>query len=262
MAGSAPEIAALGAAGLVAGRLLNVAIDRIPRKEPLTPPWPRCPACREDYALIGHVPVAGYLLLRGRCSNCLERLPWRAPLVELLAGALFAYSIYHWGVTPKGLVALLYVSFFLAVAFIDVEWRIIPNVLVFPALLVALALSPWGPPREEARVWPAYLSAIEGGALDFAVLLVIYVVGRGAAIGEGDVKLGAVMGLMLGLRGSLVVLPLAFVIGGAVAIALLATRVKRRGEVIPFGPSLAAAGIASVFWARPILDWYRGLIGF
>jgi leader peptidase (prepilin peptidase)/N-methyltransferase len=182
-------------------------------------------------------------------------------VVEFLAGALFAYVGYRWGIAAVGLVALLYISILLVTAAIDLERQLILNSIVYPAALVALALAPWGPPGQDANGWRAYLSALEGGALAFGVPLLIYILSRGG-VGEGDVKLGAFLGLALGFRGALVALPLSFVIGGLWAIALLVSRRKRLHDIIPYGVWMALGSIVSLFWGEVILDWYRGLFGF
>jgi len=174
---------------------------------------------------------------------------------------MFAYAGHRWGLSAAGLVALLYVSILLVTAAIDLERQLILNVIVYPAALAALALAPWGPPGVDADGWRAYISALEGGALAFGVLLLIYLLSRGG-VGEGDVKLGAFLGLALGLKGALVALPVSFVIGGLVAVGLWALRRVRRGDVIPYGPALALGGLLSLFWGQAILDWYRGLFGF
>ncbi|MDP3064328.1 MAG: prepilin peptidase, partial [Chloroflexota bacterium] len=160
-------VAGLGLAGLLVGRLLNLAIDRLPEGGRLGGAWPRCSGCGRPLPPVIHVPVVGFTVLRGRCPLCGASLSWRTPVVEFLAGALFAYVGYRWGISAVGLVALLYISILLVTAAIDMERQLILNSIVYPAALVALALAPWGPPGQDANGWRAYLSALEGGALAF-----------------------------------------------------------------------------------------------
>ena len=142
--------------------------------------------------------------------------------------------------------------------FIDLEHSLVLNGVVYPATPVVFLLAPLGPPGREESIAQAYLSALEGGGLGFGVLLLIYVASRGG-IGAGDVKLGALLGVMLGLSMTFVVLPLSFVAGGAVALALLALKLRRRGQAIPFGPFLTGAAAVAFFWGSSISHWYRGL---
>ena len=96
-----------------------------------------------------------------------------------------------------------------------------------------------------------------GGGL----LFFIYLVARGG-FGAGDVKLGALLGFMIGFIPVLVALQLSFIVGGLIASALLVLRMRRRGDLMPFGPFLAGAGMVSLFWGQTIFDWYQGLFGF
>ena len=129
--------------------------------------------------------------------------------------------------------------------------------MVYPATPMGLALSPLSP-AIEGDALTAVASAGLGGLLGLGVMLAIYVAARGG-MGGGDVKLGALIGVVLGVPLTFVALAVSFVVGGLVALLLLALRVRQRKEAIPFGPFLAGAAILVLFYGFPIYDWYRDL---
>ncbi|MBI2936276.1 MAG: prepilin peptidase, partial [Chloroflexi bacterium] len=245
----------LGLAGLAVGSFLNLCADRLPLGQSILGPRSHCPSCQRPIAALDLVPVLNYLWLRGRCRYCKARIPRRLPIVELATGGLFAYIGLRYGLTPQAATAALFVSILIVVFVIDLEQGLILNRLVYPSALVAFGLAPVGLDGSSQGLGWAYLDVLAGGGLAFVVLLVIYLASRGG-LGPGDVKLGALLGLMLGLRSTMVALPIAFIAGGLVALALLA--LKRRGlrGTMPFGPFLSGATILVLFAGTPIREWY------
>ena len=175
--------------------------------------------------------------------------------------ALYVFAAWRFGPTPEGIITMAYLSILVVVFFIDLEHRLILNVVSYPSIAFALAVVPWGPVGHgDMSLRTAYLDGLYGALLGGAVLLVIYLVAflvfRREAIGLGDVKLGVLLGLMLGFVATVVTLDLAFVGGGLLALLLLALKIRRIGEYIPFGPFLAGAGIVSLYWGQSLFTWY------
>ncbi|MFQ5861183.1 MAG: prepilin peptidase [Dehalococcoidia bacterium] len=256
----------LGLVGLAVGSFLNVVIDRLPHDQSLLHPPSHCPHCQHPLSVLDLVPVLSYLWLRGRCRYCGTPIPWRLPLVEALTGLLFAYTGSVWGASLLTLVSLLYLSTLVVIFFTDLEEGLILNKVVYPATALALVLAPWGPAGEgfglwqELGRWQGLAQALAGSALGFLLMLVIYLAARGG-LGFGDVKLGGLLGMALGLSRVSVALPVSFISGGLVAGALLLLRIKGRREAIPFGPFLVGGAIVTLFWGPEIYEWYRGLFG-
>lgn len=238
----------LGVLGAAVGSFLNVCADRLPAGQSLLSPPSHCPRCNTRLKVLDLVPVFSYLALRGNCRYCSARMPFRIMAVEMATGALFAFIWARYGLSYQSFVLLVYVSLFLVVFVTDVEKGIIPNVVVIPGFLAALVLSSFWP-----GVGPVK-SAI-GAALGFGFPLAIYLF-PARAIGEGDVKLGAMVGAATGFPLVAVSLVLAFVSGGVVALALLVAGKRRRGEHIAFGNFMAAAAVATLFWGEAIRQWY------
>jgi leader peptidase (prepilin peptidase)/N-methyltransferase len=239
--------------GLVVGSFMTVAAHRMPRGESVVRPGSRCPACGTPIRPRDNVPVVSWLLLRGRCRACGAPIPVRYPLLELATAGLVVLAAIRFadpwvGGLVAGLLALMP-----GLAVIDIGHRIIPNRLTYPALgaaLVAVAAA-WlaGAPVEPLR-------GLAGLALYGGVLFVVAVVSRG--MGMGDVKLAALIGLVLGsigLRFVWVAAGAAIVLGGVGGIVALLLG-RSRKSAIPFGPYLAAGAVVGALWGAPIAAWY------
>ncbi|HZB04417.1 MAG TPA: prepilin peptidase, partial [Actinomycetota bacterium] len=132
------RIALFAVLGLIFGSFLTVVVHRVPRGESVVRPRSRCPRCGSEIRPIDNVPVISYVLLRGRCRRCGGRVSPEYPLTELATGILFAAAAaVHRDLFVAGVVAS-FLALMLAVGLIDARWRIVPNRIVYPALLVGL----------------------------------------------------------------------------------------------------------------------------
>ena len=234
--------------GLAVGSFLNVCIDRLPAGESIVRGASHCPNCQHLLAPWDLVPVFSYLWLRGRCRYCGASIPVRVPLVEVATGVLFGFLFWKFGLGVELGIALVYGSILLAISVIDLEHQLILNVVVYPALPLALALSLLSPD-------PTIASAALGFAVGVAAVSIPFLIYR-QGMGMGDVKLGGLIGLMVGYPHVLVALLLAVVVGGVIASLLLVLRIKGRKDAIPFGPFMAAGAFVTLLWGQAILDWY------
>lgn len=248
----------VGVIGLAVGSFLNVCIDRLPRRQSIVGVRSHCEACGRSLAPVDLVPVFSFLWMRGRCRYCKGRIPRRLLFVELVTGGLFAFVALRYGVTAQTLVLLAFVSALVLIFVVDLEHSLILNRVIYPSAAVALLAVPWGPVGHGVTLQSAYLDALEGFLLGGGVLFAIYLFARGG-FGGGDVKLGALLGIMMGFVPVLVALQVSFVVGGMVAAVLLVLRLRRRRDYIPFGPFLAGAGMVSLFWGQAIFGWYQHL---
>jgi leader peptidase (prepilin peptidase)/N-methyltransferase len=235
--------------GAVLGSFLNVLVYRLPRGESLVTPGSHCPSCSASVKPYDNVPVLGWVWLRGRCRACRARISLRYPLVEaitaaLCAGVLLARS----GAAPIAL-GLLTVLVAVPVAAIDAEHHVIPNRITAPAAVLAVALgAALDPSGEPSRL-------IAAAAVGGAFLLVALAVPAG--MGMGDVKLAALLGLLLGssVAPALLIALLTGVLAGLLVLARRAPSERRRAG-IPFGPFLALGGVAAVFCGHAIVTAY------
>lgn len=243
--------------GLLIGSFLNVCIDRLPLRRSIVTPLSHCDACQHGLTAFDMIPVFSYLWARGKCRYCGAAIPRRVLLVEVITGALFALLFWKYGITINYAIMIFYGCVFLVLFFIDLETKLILNVIVYPAMPVALLISSLYPgPSLHNFFW-----ALIGGAAGFVLFFLIALVSRGG-MGLGDVKMAGLIGLAVGVPDVFTAILLAVLCGGLVAIILLAFKIKRRKEGIPFGPFLAVGAMATLLYGKEILEWYKALLGF
>jgi leader peptidase (prepilin peptidase)/N-methyltransferase len=238
-----------GLGGLIIGSFLNVVVFRLPRGESLMAPGSHCPSCDTPIKPYDNVPVLGWLLLRGRCRACHVQISARYPLVEAMT-AVLAVAVVLVKHSPRDVVlGLLLVAVLVPVALIDFDRRIIPNKLMLPAAVGAIAVGLLFDPKQ----LPEQLIA---GAAAGAFLL-LFAVAYPKGMGMGDVKLAAVLGLYLGRSVAVALLSgvLAGTIVGAVVMARVGVNQGRKTSV-PFGPFLAIGGIVGLLAGPSIVHWY------
>ncbi|MGB5924819.1 MAG: prepilin peptidase [Dehalococcoidia bacterium] len=245
--------------GLVVGSFLNVCIDRLPQNKSIAYPPSHCEACEHKLAVKDLIPVFSYLRLRGRCRYCQVSIPRKLLWVEIATAVIFALLYWHYGLSAELGVMAFYGCLFIIIFVIDLEHGLILNKVVYPGMVVALllALYPWPWLTQSIGMRVAY--AALGGAIGFAIFLLIALVSRGG-MGWGDVKLAALIGLATGFPMVFVAIIMAAILGGIVAVALLIARKRGRREMIPFGPFLAVAAMVTLLWGNNILSWYLGLM--
>lgn len=249
--GPAPLVTVL-LVGLAVGSFVNVVIARLPERRSLLRPRSSCPGCGAAIAWHDNIPVLSYVWLRGRCRTCGMGITWRYPVVEVATALLWAAAYVAWGLTLDFALGALFLTALVAVTAIDIERGIIPDLITLPGILAG-----FGANLIVGRV--GWVDSILGIAVGGGLFLVI-IVATGGGIGGGDMKLGAMFGAFLGWQVTLLALFVAVVLGGALALALLASGRVRRKDPIPFGPFLAAGGAVSLFWGEKVMRWY--LSGF
>ena len=251
---STPVLALLfGLLGLVVSVVLNLCSDVLPpglSGRGAT----RCPACGGTRPLYHLIPLLGYFGARGRCRGCGARMPLRPLLVELATGVLFALLLWRFGLgTPLG-IYLLYVGVLIVIFVVEIEHQLVLDAISYPAMAAAFGLS-WLLPG----VGP--LRSAVGGVFGMVTLALPFIVYRRRGMfGLGDVILGALLGLMVGWPVIALVLLASAVGAASVAVFLMAVRGRKRTDLIPFGPFLAATTVLALFWGQTVSDWVLSLI--
>lgn len=250
--------------GAAVGSFLNVVIYRVPAGESVVRPASHCPACGAPIRARHNIPVLSYLLLRGRCADCRAPISIRYPLVELATALLFGgLVLFGWsrGLIPL-LPALLYLAAVgLALALIDIDAHRLPNAIVLPAypvLAVLLVGAAWW-----SGDWWALTRAALGALALFGFYLLLVLV-YPAGMGWGDVKLAGVLGAALGYVGwsSLVVGAFAgFLIGGIVAVGMIAMHRATGKTALPFGPFMILGAAVGIVWGGSAAAAYLGVLG-
>ena len=244
--------------GTVIGSFLNVCISRIPEGVSIVAPGSRCPRCEAPIKTYDNVPLLGWLWLRGKCRSCGFPISPMYPLVELLTGMLFVACYLDFGVTQATVKWLMFSCLIVVLTITDLRVRMLPDLVNWPGFVAGLFLSVVVPPEDGTalflsanlfhRVPPVrllgFLDALVGAAFGSLLLwgtAALYKVVRGReGMGLGDVKMMAMVGAFLGLRGTFLTILLGTllgsVVGGAIILGLyvsgwqlvLAERASRR----------------------------------
>jgi leader peptidase (prepilin peptidase)/N-methyltransferase len=248
----APALAPAALFGLLIGSFLNVVAWRLPRGESLVRPRSKCPGCAMQLKPYDNVPVVSWLVLRGRCRGCGERISARYPVVEAITAALYvAVVAAKWDDVLQMTLGIVLVTFLVPIAVIDFDLKVIPNKLTGPAAVLAVALG--------AVLEPSYLpeQLVAGaGALVFFMLPALI---HKKGMGMGDVKLAAVLGLYLG-RDVAPAIMIGLVLGVIVGAAVVTVKGVSEGRrtKVPFGPFLAMGALVAFFAGDAIVDSYLG----
>ena len=229
--------------GLAVGSFLNCLIHRLETGESVIKKRSYCPHCKKILSWFELIPLMSFILQGGKCRKCHKKISWQYPLVELTTGALFAFIGFN-------IFWLFVVSILIIIFVYDLRHYIIPNEVIYPAIVLAFGFRIWN----LFDFWSLVLGILP--TLFFAAIILF---SRGRWMGMGDVKLAFFMGLILGWPKILVALFLAFLIGALVSVILILFKKKTLKSQIPFGPFLSGATIVAMFWGNFLIDWYLGL---
>ena len=254
--------------GASVGSFLNLAADRVPAGRSIVKPRSFCESCNTQLASKDLIPILSYIWIRGKCRYCSAPIPIRFMAVEALTGALFTAVYVRYGFEVEFVLLATAVSLMLVFALIDLEHGIIPNKIILPSLAVLIILSPFwtelglsrsflGNDNLGGTLINSILTGL-GSFLFFMVIALIYPNG----MGMGDVKLGGVIGLLVGFPGALLALWLAVVSAGVIAIGLVVMRKFGRKDTIPFGPFLSMGAVAALLAESDLISWYKDVGDF
>ena len=253
--------------GLAIGSFLNVCIYRIPRAD-LSVHSPRrsfCPECNESILFYDNIPVLSYIILGGKCRKCKTKIPIIYPLVEVVTAILFVVMYYKFGWTLELLHALIFVSVLIPIFVIDAQHLIIPNTISIVGLSLGLAIV--GLIAYYSHGLDYLRDRLIGFVLGGLCLGLIAIIGsaimRKRAMGMGDVKLMAIIGLYLGALPELpLVIGLSAFGGALIGTVLIASGKKSRQSPIPYGPFIAGAAVVVLLWGDVLWEKYLQLAGW
>ena len=245
----------VGVLGLVLGSFANVLIVRLPHRESVISPRSHCRSCQSLVRWFDNIPVMSWLILRGKCRQCRQFISWKYPLVELLMGLLFAYTVYHLGGQWFTLEVLFFVFCVVTASFIDLDHYILPDVLTLSGIVVGLLGAAINPQR---MLLDALLGVLMGGGSLWLVAYIYYAWKKVEAVGGGDIKLLAWAGALLGGKGIPFVIITASLLGSVVGIIVSFKAENGLQTKIPFGPYLAFGALLYIFCGEALMDWYWG----
>lgn len=240
--------------GLGVGSFLNVLIARLPRNKSLFG-RSHCPLCKKTISWYDNIPLVSFAILKGQCRACRSPISWQYPLVELITAVLFVFSYISlgirgvWGIREIGeLVYYLFIiSSLIAIFFIDLKHRIIPDTIIYPTIVISFlfVLISQHPNISISH----FISAI----IAFLFFFFLHLVTHGQGMGFGDVKLSFLLGLFLGFPRIVVALYASFLTGATVSLILVVKGKKRLKDTIAFGPFLVLGAIVAFLFSQSIL---------
>lgn len=263
--------------GACIGSFLNVCIVRWPRDRSIIRPRSRCPQCGNQLSWFENVPIVSWLVLRGHCRCCDERISPMYPIIELLVACGWLLAAHFYGFSLTMLRVAVFGTILLGVAMTDVRHYLIPDGFTLSGLLFMLVTSAIAFFLGETRVFAAPYDALVGACAGAGMIAIVGWLGevmtRREAMGLGDVTLMAFVGAALGPTRALITVFLGATLG-AVAFAgiVIPVALMRRGTareqtelalgsapfvtpLVPFGVFLAPAALLTLFWGDALLSW-------
>jgi len=249
------EATLVGLLGLMIGSFMNVCIYRLPRH--LSPVRPRssCTTCGHAIAWYENIPIVSYVFLRGRCRGCGSHISVMYPIIEAVTGAMFLGAYLLYGPSPLLLARLLFGCVLIVLFVIDLQHKILPNVITLPGIVAGLLLSEVAGPGWRASL----IGVLVGGGMLWAIAEVYYRMRHEDGLGMGDVKMLAMIGAFLGWKLTLLTLVLASFSGSIIGVVVLVAKKESLKYALPFGTFLAVAAMASAIVGDRIVAWYFGL---
>ena len=240
--------------GMCIGSFLNVCIFRLPSSTSIiNPSRSFCPQCNSAIQFYDNIPVVSYLWLKGRCRNCEAPISLRYPLVELMTGILAIAILFMFGLTLEGVIYFVFISSLLVITFIDIDHKIIPDIISLPGIPIGLAAS---------FVLPAMtfksslLGLLVGGGSLLIVAWTYNLITRKEGMGGGDIKLLGMIGTFIGWKGVIFTIFVASLAGTFVGMIVMLLKRKNLRFAIPFGPFLSIGAMSYVFFGEKFLYWY------
>jgi len=219
----------------------------------LSTPSSSCPSCKHKIRFYENIPVISWLFLRGKCSQCQEKISLRYPLVELATALLSVVIAAHYGVTFTTLMLLVLTWGLIALTLIDVDHMLLPDQITLPLLWLGLLVNING---AIVPLSDAVIGAVAGYMSLFSIFWLFKLITGKDGMGHGDFKLVALFGAWLGWQLLPLLILMASAVGAVIGISLMVFKNHQREQAIPFGPYLAIAGWITLLWGNSIWSWY------
>jgi leader peptidase (prepilin peptidase)/N-methyltransferase len=236
--------------GTVIGSFLNVCIYRIPMQESIVYPPSHCTNCGSRIKWYDLIPIVSYVILKGRCRNCGEKISARYPIIEFTTGLLYTMLYFKFGISIDIIKYIVFISVLIVVGMIDLDttdiyFKITAVGLISAFIFLGIYYYNGLPIR----------TYVYGGIVGGGLLALIILITKGG-MGWGDAEICTVCGLFLGLKLTFLMLFLSFIIGATAGVILILSGKKSRKDYIPFGPFIVLASIITVFCGQNIVNWY------
>lgn len=240
--------------GACIGSFLNVCIFRIPLKKSIVFPASFCPECKKNIPYFCNIPILSYIFLQGQCKYCKTHISLRYPLVELLTAVFTVFLFLNFNLTFPMFFWLSFVCVLIVVSFIDFDHQIIPDVISIPGMVIFASSAFFLP---EMSIKDVLMGIFAGGGILYIVALVYFKLRKKQGMGGGDIKLLAMIGAAMGIKGVMFTLFFGSLFGTAAGIfSIFLAKAGERHFKIPFGPYLSAGAVLYIFYGSQMIQWY------
>lgn len=279
--------------GLFFGSFLNLVSDRINTKQKILTGRSKCDHCKKPLQAMHLIPLLSFIVQKGKCAYCKKKLSWYYPVSEILTGLLFIGAAYFSNIFETvgyaTIVTFIYLlvigSVYIILFLTDMKRRIIPNKIVYPAIIFALLFMVVTSGvylilyyrRLSADAFGVYL--LEAGYFKIFAFNVLKSIGtvlisstaiaaffaflvyitKGRGMGGGDIRLGFLIGVFNGFPQNIIAIFLGFVMGASISLVLIMLKIKTLKDTVPFGPFLIAGSIISLIWGAQLWEFYINL---
>ena len=239
--------------GICIGSFLNVCIYRLPMSKSLIHPGSMCPSCENPIHFYDNIPIISYLWLRGKCRFCSTPISIRYPLVEAMSGLLCLGVFLKFGPTTQAVIYFAFIATLLAITFIDIDHRIIPDIISLPGIpiffLASLALP-------TLTYLDSLLGILAGGGILYLVAFAYSLLTKKEGMGGGDIKLLAMIGALIGWKGVFFTIFVSSAVGTISGMVIMLMTRQSMKLAVPFGPFLAIGAITYIFFGSQLLAFY------
>ncbi|KGN02255.1 peptidase A24 [Clostridium novyi A str. 4570] len=235
--------------GTIIGSFLSVCICRIPAGESIVYPPSHCSNCKSNIKPYDLIPIVSYVILRGKCRYCKEKISIKSPLMELFTGIIFLSLYLKYGLTLELIKYLILFSFLIVIGCIDYNTTDVYFSTTSTGIGIGILflVINW---YLKLPIKTYFLGAIIGGIF---ILLIAVLTG---GMGFGDVEICILSGIYIGTKLTVLMLFLSFILGGAVGAVLIISKKKSRKDYIAFGPYISIATMIAVLFGEKIINWY------
>ncbi len=243
--------------GLCVGSFLNVCIYRLPVSKSIVYPGSACPLCGNMIRFYDNIPVVSYILLRGKCRYCSSIISPRYAYIELMTGFFSYLMVLKFGITLEALIYFTFIVVLIVITFIDIDHRIIPDMISLPGIPVFFAASFILP---EMSWMDSLIGILTGGGSLFLVAYVYTLITKIDGMGGGDIKLLAMIGAVVGLQGVIFTILLSSAVGTIYGLTVMLKSRKNMKLAVPFGPFLSIGAATYIFYGPQLIYWYYGIL--
>ncbi|MFH1713219.1 MAG: prepilin peptidase [Candidatus Jacksonbacteria bacterium] len=244
--------------GLSVGSFINATVYRLQNNKKIINDRSACPKCRHKLAWYDLIPGVSFFVLKGKCRYCRKRILWQYPLIEFLTGIIFILPIIKLPELVPILIYLLFACILMTVFAYDLRYMLIPDKISIPAILIVIIAQFFFSFEIFGLTFAFHylLNLLLAGFAAASFFMLQFIISKGSWIGGGDIRLGFLMGLMLGWPNIIIGVFLAYIIGAAFSLPLVIIGKKSMKSPVPFGVFLTAAAIITLLWAKTMMQWY------